>query len=142
MRFKNRYLLLELVWKDARADDALLEPTLLACFRQSIWTCFGDHGLGLALASLQVKFHSALTGLCIVRCSRDQHRQVWGALSTITEIRHRTVLLRLLHLGGTLASCQRTALAHSRASLAALQLTAQQARSARDAEARLQALEL
>ena len=68
--------------------------------------------------------------------------QVWAALSLITEIRHRAVLVRLLHLGGTLASCQRAALAHSRAALARLQLTPQQRRSADDAEARLRALEL
>ena len=68
--------------------------------------------------------------------------QVWCSLSTITEIRHRAVLVRLLHLGGTLASCQQAALAHSRAALAQLQLTTQQRRSAEDAEARLQALEL
>ena len=68
--------------------------------------------------------------------------QVWAALSLITEIRHRAVLVRLLHLGGTLASCQRAALAHSRAALARLPLTPQQRRSADDAEARLRALEL
>lgn len=64
-------------WRqDARADHTLLEPALLARFRDSMAACFGDHGLGLALASLQVKFYSALTGLCVVRCSREQHRQV------------------------------------------------------------------
>ena len=76
MRFKNRYLLLELVWKDARMDNVLLEPTLLARFRESLAANFGDHGVGLALQSLQVKYYHALTGLCIVRCSREQHRQV------------------------------------------------------------------
>ena len=76
MRFKNRYLLLELVWKDARMDNVLLEPALLARFRESLAANFGDHGVGLALQSLQVKYYYALTGLCIVRCSREQHRQV------------------------------------------------------------------
>ncbi len=68
--------------------------------------------------------------------------QVWCALSTITELRHRALLVHLLHLGGTLASCQRAALAHSRAALAQLRLTAQQARAAEAAEARIRALEL
>ena len=42
MRFKNRYLLLELVWKDSRRDDLLLEPALLTRFREALAACFGD----------------------------------------------------------------------------------------------------
>ena len=40
VRFKNRYLLFELVWKDGRLDDSISEPgggqgaVLRACMRQ------------------------------------------------------------------------------------------------------------
>lgn len=76
VRFKNRYLLLELIWKDARIDLSLPEAALLGAFRDSMQSNFGDYGLGTALASLQVKYFNSVTGLCIVRCSREQHRQV------------------------------------------------------------------
>lgn len=76
MRFKNRYLLLEVVWKDGKTDLAITELALLGVFRESIKQNFGDYGLGLALASVQVKFYNPITNLCIVRSSRDQHRQV------------------------------------------------------------------
>ena len=76
VRFKNRYVLVELVWKDGRIDASLNETTLLSVLRESLAINFGDHELGLSLASLQVKFYNPLTGMCVVRCSRDQYKEV------------------------------------------------------------------
>ena len=76
MRFKNRYLVLELWWKDGRADGGVDEPALLAAFRASLGAHFGAVGLGSALASLAVKYYNPGTGVCVVRCSREEHRQV------------------------------------------------------------------
>jgi len=103
MRFKNRYLLLELVWKDKRKDDLLLEPALLARFREALAACFGDLGAGLALQSLQVKYYNALTGLCIVRCSREQHRQA-RALLLCADIHAECASTRWLLLLGPAAA--------------------------------------
>ncbi|PSC69139.1 spindle assembly abnormal 6-like protein [Micractinium conductrix] len=109
MRFKNRYLLFELQWKDGRLDEGLSEAALLASFRDSLQQNFGDHGLGCALASFQVKYYNPVSCLCAVRCSRDEYRQIWASLCLLTEVKHRVVRLRLLHLTGTVASCQRAA---------------------------------
>lgn len=53
VRFKNRYILFQLHWKDGKIDDSLDEPALLAVFRESIRQNFGDFGLGGALVSFQ-----------------------------------------------------------------------------------------
>ena len=66
--------------------------------------------------------------------------QVWCSLSFLTEIRHRVLLLRLLHLTGSVPSCQRAiSCAHS-AATAGRRLTQQQARLAEEAHAKLAAM--
>jgi ribonuclease P/MRP protein subunit POP5 len=90
VRFKNRYLLVEMVWKDGRMDTSLNEAALLPVLRDSMAVNFGDHGLGMALASLSVKYYNPLTGLCVVRCSRDQFKEVCHLLcNAVIRILHR-----------------------------------------------------
>ena len=69
--------------------------------------------------------------------------QVWCSLSLITEIRHRVLLLRLLHLTGTVAACQRASLVAHAAALAAPgrgRLTPLQIRLAEEANAKLEVM--
>ena len=68
--------------------------------------------------------------------------QVLASIATINNIKYRTVLLRMLHNGGTLASCQRAAIARDKAVLQHLKLNTAQARLASEAENRLRGLGL
>lgn len=68
---------------------------------------------------------------------RTPDTQVWGSLSFITEIRHRVVLLRLLHLTGTVAACQQAALAYHATASAGRRLPPVLAKLAEEANARL-----
>ena len=47
-----------------------------------------------------MKFYSPYSGLWVLRCDRDGHCQVWAAATLLTEIRHRVVAVRLVHLSG------------------------------------------
>lgn len=76
VRFKNRFLLVELIWKDGRIDETLTEANIQSVLRESIALNFGDYGLGICLASQQVKYYNPLTNLCIVRCGREQYKGV------------------------------------------------------------------
>ena len=136
-----------------------------------------------------VKYYNPASNLCVVRCSRDEYRQVragaaiqaaawceacspcaprartaaagaapclhpasppaalflataqvWGSLCFITEIRHRVVLLRLLHLTGTVAACQQAALACHGAVTAGRRLPPALAKLGEEANARLGAM--
>jgi len=49
---------------------------------------------------LSVKYYSSLTGLGIIRVSRDKYTIVWAALTFITEIKNENCLIRVVHLGG------------------------------------------
>ncbi|BDA44025.1 probable ribonuclease P/MRP protein subunit POP5 [Coccomyxa sp. Obi] len=142
VRFKNRFLLFELIWKDGRIDETLTEANIQAVLRDSLALNFGDYGLGVCLASQQVKYYNPLTNLCIVRCGRDQYKEVLASMTTITTFRYRTVMMHLLHNGGTLASCQRAAIEHNRAILQNMRLTQSQQKLASEAEERFQAMEI
>ncbi len=63
-------------------------------------------------------------------------------MTTITTFRYRTVMMHLLHNGGTLASCQRAAIEHNKTILQHMRLTQGQQKLASEAEERLQAMEI
>mmetsp|Transcript_26598 Transcript_26598/g.44536 ORF Transcript_26598/g.44536 Transcript_26598/m.44536 type:complete len:146 (+) Transcript_26598:255-692(+) len=144
VRFKNRYLVLELVWKESKTNEPLDERALLSVFRESLQLNFGDHGLGQCFGSLQVKYMSPLTNTCVVRCSRDYHQQVWCAITLITEINKRPVLLRLLKLSGTIQECREATMDHVLRKLGELEprLRTEYARCVETAKQKITAIEL
>jgi RNase P/RNase MRP subunit POP5 len=52
-----------------------------------------------------------VVNLCVVRCSREEMRQVWAAASLLTSAQHRACALRVLHVSGSAEACRRAALA-------------------------------
>ncbi len=132
VRFKNRYLLVELVWGDGMVDSSISAENLKREVKHQIQLNFGDFGVGLVQATLQgtprgfpspkapcapfpssshsliirsclssVKYWNHLTNLCIIRCARDNYKMVWTAVTMINTLNQRSVLFRLVHLGGT-----------------------------------------
>ncbi len=80
MRLKNRYLLLELRWKDGKIDESMQESAIQTAIRDSIGVNFGDYGIALCTGALQVKYLNPLTGMCMLRCARDQLQEVSSPL--------------------------------------------------------------
>mmetsp|Transcript_25995 Transcript_25995/g.65982 ORF Transcript_25995/g.65982 Transcript_25995/m.65982 type:complete len:146 (-) Transcript_25995:4104-4541(-) len=123
VRFKNRYLLLQL---EASSDPQVYSEctkglnarSMNDLFKRSVQSCFGEVGIGKVMGSLQTKFFSAHTGLLIVRTSRDQTEMVSAAIAAITIVNKHKARFTRLHLAGTIRSCQRAAIKHSRALLA------------------------
>jgi len=62
--------------------------------------------------TLQVKYLNPLTNLFIVRATRTHYRLVWGAITLITSIMFRKVCIRVLHVGGSIKSCQKATIQH------------------------------
>ena len=113
VRFKNRYLLAQMRWHDGRVDDTLSDTVLLGRLRQGVALNFGDVSAGAALASMAVRYFNPVTGLAIVRCGRDMHREVWATMTLMREVKGRSLAVRVLHNGSTLRSSQQAALTHS-----------------------------
>lgn len=76
VRFKNRHLIVQIMWKDRKIDTSVDEKVILTALRKSIVTNFGDVGGGLTSAALRVGFYSPLSNICVIRCGRDHKRQV------------------------------------------------------------------
>ncbi|KAK9833872.1 hypothetical protein WJX74_008434 [Apatococcus lobatus] len=142
VRFKNRYLVFELIWKDGKRDESLGESALLNAFRELVAQNFGDHGLGQALASLQVKYYNPFTGVCVIRCSRDQAREVWVALSMLTDLRNRTAMLHFLAITGTVQNCKRAAQSFTSKAYPSLKIKEKHKSAFAQAEARLKTMEI
>ena len=94
VRFKNRYLLTEWRWHDGRVDESLTDSVILGILRQCVAVNFGDVGSGAAHSSVAVKYWNATTGLGVVRCGRDVHREVWCGMTLLRDVKGRSVTVR------------------------------------------------
>eukprot|EP00798_Chlamydomonas_sp_ICE-L_P013396 gene13396-19247_t len=85
MRYKNRFLVFELLWRDGKRDESLNEGALLQASRDAIQTNFGDLGLGSSMTSFQVKYWNPFTNICVLRCGRDSSKKAVKNANTISE---------------------------------------------------------
>lgn len=63
-------------------------------------------------------------------------------MTTISTIRYRTVMMRLLHNSGSVAACQKAAIEHNKIILQRMRITQAQQKLANEAKERLHALVL
>ena len=115
VRFKNRYLLARVEFSDKKVDESLSPRDIFFALKASISYNYGDFGQGLLGNGLQVKYYNGITGQLIVRCARENHRLVWFALSSVTRLRSRLATISVLHVGGSLRTCQRAAIKYNKA---------------------------
>lgn len=122
VRFKNRYFLCLF------DTDCLVEPQdkvqrlgqreIMRAVRDSVSQNFGDLGSGQLQSSLAVKWWAPALRMCIIRSSRDHFRTTWAAITLITRMETQqqlgAVRLRVIHVGGTIRSCQKSAFKHAR----------------------------
>lgn len=132
VRFKNRYLLVEIVPVDpsrglgeyeAREGAGLSAASVASHLRQSIADNFGQVGAAVTAQSLSVKYCNATTGTVVVRAAREQLPLVWASLTLLTgappgEGRAAAAptarwLWRVTHVAGTIRSAQRAAMRHA-----------------------------
>ena len=125
MRFKNRYLLVQLIpTVSATASlPALSSSSIYRDLRHSLLLNYGEFGYGQCSGSLQVKYCNSRTGLLLIRCSRDDWQLVRQALAMLRELSGEqskervSVVSNVLHVSGTIRRSQRVAVQHTRAVL-------------------------
>ena len=52
VRFKNRYLLIEITWEDSKILESLTQRIVASAVKESIDTNFGDYGAAIIAGSL------------------------------------------------------------------------------------------
>lgn len=120
VRFKNRYLLCAI--EHDGLDQTLLKRismrSILTAVRSSVELNFGDILSGTLQTALSVSSWSPELGVALIRTSRDHFRMVWSSISMISKLKGlpETVNVRLsvVHVGGTIRSCEKVALDYGR----------------------------
>ncbi|KAJ4455951.1 putative Rpp14 family protein [Paratrimastix pyriformis] len=123
VRMKYRYFLVELVWEGQHTDPTLNFHKIKDEIIQSIQQNFGDLGIGLLSDSFKVCSVSPATNKFIIRCARLQYQRCWQAMTLIRKFSEQPCILRVLHVGGTIRTCQSASLDHDRKMLLALKGT-------------------
>ncbi|KAH6565002.1 hypothetical protein BASA50_008971 [Batrachochytrium salamandrivorans] len=120
VRFKNRYLLCEIIFEDGNISESLNSYHLLNAIKESLEVNFGSFGMGMIATSLQVKYYSPFTNLAIIRVNRDYVRLLWACITFTTAIRRRTCLIHVVHLSGTIKLVQKQAIKRNKIAISSL----------------------
>ncbi|CAH1801199.1 unnamed protein product [Owenia fusiformis] len=120
VRLKNRYLLCEIMFplEDKRLVHDINVKTLRYQIGQAIQTLHGTYGRGLLQQSLKVNYINTYTNTVLIRGKRGAHKLLWSAITTIKKIGNFDCFFRLIHLGGTIRSCQKSLIQHNKKRLA------------------------
>ncbi|KAN0092565.1 hypothetical protein V8E55_003349 [Tylopilus felleus] len=126
VRFKNRWLLVELISisNDKPTPSSFDAKHVYAALRQSVILNFGDMGWGAVGGSMTVKYFSPTTHLCIIRVARDQHNLAWGAVTLLTSINGTRIIPHVVQVSGTIRHVQLGAIKHNRQVVARFRATA------------------
>ncbi|XP_077995236.1 ribonuclease P/MRP protein subunit POP5-like [Glandiceps talaboti] len=120
VRFKNRYILCELVMESDRLVYPIEQKDIYFAVKQAIERCHGDYGAGVTQGGLSVKYLNTYTKTVLIRVRRDHHKLLWSALPFIKSIGKQQVFLHSLHIGGTIRSCQKFLTKYGRQQLVVL----------------------
>lgn len=119
VRFKNRYLLLEIM-PDSRfslAKDTINSTEIFRALWDSIADLYGDYGAGAAKFSISVKIFNEKTKVVLVRIARDCQEMLAAAIPFVTKLGKVPAVLKTLHIGGSIRSCEKALVKHHRLEL-------------------------
>jgi len=116
VRFKNRWILVEFLPLPYpnQQSVALDSKQIYAALKQSVIVNFGDTGWGAVGSSLNVKYFSPATNICIIRVARDPYRIAWGAVTYLSSIDGQKYIPNVIHVSGTIKHAQLAAINHNR----------------------------
>lgn len=67
---------------------------------------FGEFGSGTVGLLIIVKYFSNKTSTGIIRCSRTNFQQVVAAIGLVTKVENANVVMRCVHVSGTIRKCE------------------------------------
>uniref|UniRef100_A0A8C3GR98 Ribonuclease P/MRP protein subunit POP5 n=1 Tax=Cairina moschata TaxID=8855 RepID=A0A8C3GR98_CAIMO len=125
VRFKNRYVLCQVVAEEPRGRPCIEERAVGSAVKDAIARAYGDYGLACCSgAGPAVKYLNAYTGTVLLRCRKDFYRLLCSALPLVRQLESRGLrcpcFLSTLHVGGTIRSCQKFLIQYNRRQLLTL----------------------
>lgn len=149
VRLKQRYILFEILYPPTDGDgsensynfyefsksaqNALLilhqtspaeinPKSITRSIRCVIQDHFGDFGVGVAGMLLSVRYFSNKTSTGIIRCGRQHYQMIVAALALMNRIGHKEVVVRCIHISGTIKKCEEYSIARNRRIMSKLKL--------------------
>ncbi|XP_069685819.1 ribonuclease P/MRP protein subunit POP5 [Periplaneta americana] len=119
VRFKNRYIVVEVNQPDRKDDAALvLKPvSLYVSILNKVQQTYGDFGVAAIRSGLSAKYCNKWTRIAVVRVRHGVHRFVTSCLPLLQMIDNKTVVVRTLYTGATLKQCYRFIKDHQKSCL-------------------------
>ena len=87
-------------------DVSLQSYSLQSALREAFGQLFGEFVLGRVNQSLQVRYLNTLTNTAIIRVARADHRALALALLFLKELKGKAILIKTIHVSGTIRKCQ------------------------------------
>ncbi|KAL4250957.1 RNase P protein component 2 family protein [Abortiporus biennis] len=111
VRFKNRWILVEFIPcvspTNSNNSSILAAPVLNSPNNEiTRWGAVGS--------SLNIKYYSPTTNVCIIRVARDPYRIAWAGVTFLTSIDGKGYLPNVVHVSGTIKQAQMAAIQHNR----------------------------
>lgn len=96
------------------SPSAINARSIANLLRNVIQDHFGDFGGGTIGLLIIVKYFSNRTSTGIIRCSRTNFHQVMAALALVTKVDNFDVVMRCVHVSGTIKKCEQFSIRRSK----------------------------
>ncbi|MFH4977530.1 hypothetical protein AB6A40_004239 [Gnathostoma spinigerum] len=104
VKLKFRYLLAEVLVDE---PGVITERAIYYAIEKCIADLYGDFGVGAAKISLNVKVCDKATSITVIRISFDSVNHLLAAIPFVSFIDKVPAVLRTLHVGATMRSCEK-----------------------------------
>ena len=112
MRFKNRYLLIQLVSKTPFSENSFTEGSFVAELKRLTLKMFGLISFGKIFSSFKIIYMNLESNFLILRCARDHYIRLKKTLFFFTGNNDHEFRLRILSVSGTIKQAQYKASQH------------------------------
>ena len=106
VRFKNRYVLVELEVHDNYMEEEQSEKDIMKAIKGSIQDNFGEFTLAKIVSGLKQIYYNFNSKILIVRCFRDYQKYLRGSQFFLDKINNIILRLRIIKSSGTLKKCE------------------------------------
>ncbi|CAG5131660.1 unnamed protein product [Candidula unifasciata] len=118
VRFKNRYILCEVVFPDKKKEIPRIDTkSVYFAVRDAILDAHGDYGLGAVQFSLSVKYLNIKTNIIIIRVERKHLNIVASSVVFIKKVASHNIIMKTLHVGGSIRACQKFLISYHKKNL-------------------------
>lgn len=106
VRFKNRYIVLEITPHSKDDKQLMLKNTALShAVQQKVQQLYGDFGVAAIKDGFDAKYCNSYTKIAMVKIRHGPHKFVLQAIPLINDIGGRLVKTSILYIGATMKHC-------------------------------------